>query len=395
MKFDELKLSEIADIQTGPFGSQLHKRDYVESGTPIVTVEHLGNRRFTHQNLPRVSKEDCIRLSKYSLKVGDIVFSRVGSVDRCSLVIDEDRWLFSGRCLRVREQGDKVNYKYLYYYLTTPDIKEHIRRIAVGATMPSINTSLMSNITIRFPDKNTQIKIARILSSLDDKIEVNNKINKNLEELAQTLYKQWFVDFEFPNEEGLPYKSSGGKMVDSELGLIPNGWSVSIITDIFDIQYGKYNYTKNKGSSNLTYPIYGANGIISYNDTYEHEERQIIVGCRGTCGNVSLTDEKSNITSNSLVFKSKLIPYNYFRLKSFNFSPYITGSTQPQITIKNISGIKFINPTSNLITDFSDFSFSILKKIRTIEIENKKLAETRDLLLPKLMSGEIRVPIKE
>ena len=184
-------------------------------------------------------------------------------------------------------------------------------------------------------------------------------------------------------------------MVDSELGLIPDGWSISIITDIFDIQYGKYNYTKNKGSSNRTYPIYGANGIISYNDTYEHEERQIIVGCRGTCGNVSLTDEKSNITSNSLIFKSKLIPYNYFRLKNFNFSPYITGSTQPQITIKNVSGIKFINPTSNLITDFSDFSFSILKKIRTIEIENKKLEKLRDILLPKLMSGEIRVPIKE
>ena len=96
-------LRDIADIQTGPFGSQLHKEDYVDIGTPIVTVEHLGNRVFTEQNLPKVSDEDKARLSKYVLKEGDIVFSRVGSVDRCSYVdAAHDGWMFSGRCLRVR-----------------------------------------------------------------------------------------------------------------------------------------------------------------------------------------------------------------------------------------------------------------------------------------------------
>ena len=119
MEETKYRLSDIADVQTGPFGSQLHNEDYVSSGTPIVTVEHLGNRKFTTQNLPMVSDADKIRLSKYSLKTGDIVFSRVGSVDRCSYVSDDENgWLFSGRCLRVR-CSDKVMPLYLYFkYMT-------------------------------------------------------------------------------------------------------------------------------------------------------------------------------------------------------------------------------------------------------------------------------------
>ena len=110
------KLGDIASVQTGPFGSQLHNEDYVNDGTPIVTVEHLGSREFTTQNLPMVSNEDKDRLIKYSLEEGDIVFSRVGSVDRCSYVGKEQKgWLFSGRCLRVRAE-ETINPQFLYYY---------------------------------------------------------------------------------------------------------------------------------------------------------------------------------------------------------------------------------------------------------------------------------------
>ena len=118
MKFDESTeiLSEIADIQTGPFGSQLHKDDYVDMGTPIVTVEHLGRRKFTLQNLPCVSNKDAVRLSKYVMRYGDTIFSRVGSVDRCSFASSlNDGWLFSGRCLRIRPRNN-VHPLYLYYY---------------------------------------------------------------------------------------------------------------------------------------------------------------------------------------------------------------------------------------------------------------------------------------
>ena len=178
--FETRSLSELADIQTGPFGSQLHKEDYVENGTPIVTVEHLGNRVFTEQNLPCVSQTDKDRLSKYTLCEGDIVFSRVGSVDRCSFVDKKhDGWMFSGRCLRVRPYST-INPMFLYYFFCLESTKQYVRNIAVGATMPSINTKLMGEIPITFPHQNEQRRIASILASIDDKIENNAMINENL-----------------------------------------------------------------------------------------------------------------------------------------------------------------------------------------------------------------------
>ena len=173
-------LRDIADIQTGPFGSQLHKEDYVTDGTPIVTVEHLGNRVFTEQNLPRVSDEDKNRLSKYVLNEGDMVFSRVGSVDRCSFVDKaHDGWMFSGRCLRVRP-SEKIDPLFLYYFFCMEKTKEYVRSIAVGATMPSINTKLLGEVEIEYPDLVTQRKISSVLSDIDSKIEENQKINENL-----------------------------------------------------------------------------------------------------------------------------------------------------------------------------------------------------------------------
>lgn len=223
MKF-EMKtkaLRFLSDIQTGPFGSQLHKEDYVDDGTPIVTVEHLGNRVFTEQNLPRVSNEDKQRLSKYILKEGDIVFSRVGSVDRCSFVDSQHTgWLFSGRCLRVRP-FEEISPLFLYYFFCLESTKKFIRNIAVGATMPSINTKLMGEIEVSYPDKQVQEKIANLLGAIDDKIELNNAINDNLEQQARALYQRMFID----NPVSGGYMGTLSDIADITMGQSPNGSS--------------------------------------------------------------------------------------------------------------------------------------------------------------------------
>lgn len=178
-------VGKIADVQTGPFGSQLHKEDYVTNGTPIVTVEHLGQKIFTTQNLPCVSNKDKVRLAKYTMRSGDIIFSRVGSVDRCSFVTENnDGWLFSGRCLRLRVVDVDVNSEYLYYYFCQEAVKELIRNHAVGATMPSLNTKLLSELPFAYPEKEQQTKIVSLLSNIDAKIERNASINQNLKTWA-------------------------------------------------------------------------------------------------------------------------------------------------------------------------------------------------------------------
>lgn len=172
-----IQLSEIADIQTGPFGSQLHKEDYATAGRPIVTVEHLGERAFAKQNLPLVSEKDAERLKKYQMKPGDIIFSRVGSIDRCSYAEKQNEgWLFSGRCLRIRPKKS-YDSEFLYYHLSSSAIKKFVRNIAVGATMPSINTTLMGEIPVPEVPLNVQHAIARVMTSLDCKIQTNTKLN--------------------------------------------------------------------------------------------------------------------------------------------------------------------------------------------------------------------------
>jgi type I restriction enzyme, S subunit len=239
-KLNKVYLKDIADTQTGPFGTQLHEKDYVSVGTPIVTVEHLGEIGFNNRNLPLVSEADKLRLSKYTLKEGDIVFSRVGSVDRCTYVSEkENGWMFSGRCLRVRF-NEKANAKYISFYFRQKHFKEMMMNISVGATMPSLNTSLMANIPLYLPKKEDQQKIASVLSALDSKIELNNRINAELEAMAKTLYNYWFVQFNFPDENGKPYKTSGGAMVwNKELKReIPEGWEVKALGKEIEIQRG-------------------------------------------------------------------------------------------------------------------------------------------------------------
>jgi type I restriction enzyme S subunit len=155
-------------IQTGPFGSQLHSADYVEVGTPIITVEHLGENSIEGKNPPLVSADDVKRLSKYTLKEGDIVFSRVGSVDRRALVsADQDGWMFSGRLLRVRPEPELADPTYLSYFFGLPIFKTYSRSIAVGATMPSLNTGLLSDIPVILPDMAEQVAIGKLFRALD------------------------------------------------------------------------------------------------------------------------------------------------------------------------------------------------------------------------------------
>ena len=172
-------VGDFASVQTGPFGSQLHNEDYVESGTPIITVEHMDGKYIAHRNLPLVSQNDVDRLRKYDLHTGDIVFSRVGSVDRAVMVSQhEDGWLFSGRCLRVRPY-DPTTGSYFLWWFNQPVIRQLVTASAVGATMPSINTSILNSIRIVFPQKDIVTQFCKMADGL---IEI---IATNLEEIRK------------------------------------------------------------------------------------------------------------------------------------------------------------------------------------------------------------------
>src|ERR1700737_3315985 len=183
------------EIQTGPFGSQLHAADYVPVGIPSIMPLNIGDNRISDQGIARIATADAERLSRYRVKVGDIVYSRRGDVERRSLIRKrESGWLCGTGCLRVRV-GNGADPEYAAHYLGHPSVREWIVRHAHGATMPNLNTSILSPCPFVFPPMAYQRAIASILNALDDKIELNRRMNETLEAMAQAIFKDWFVDF--------------------------------------------------------------------------------------------------------------------------------------------------------------------------------------------------------
>lgn len=175
-------------IQTGPFGSQLHAKDYVEDGTPIITVEHLGDGNILHENLPRVSDGDYRRLSRYQLQEGDLVFSRVGAIDRCARVSqEEDGWLFSGRCLRVRLGANDMDSFYMTYQLNGFWCRRWILNNAVGSTMKCLNTTILGRLPVLKPPPNEQEMIGRILGSQEERVRSEENYLSKMKALKKGL----------------------------------------------------------------------------------------------------------------------------------------------------------------------------------------------------------------
>lgn len=193
-EWEERTLGEVAEVKTGPFGSTLHRSDYVEVGTPIITVEHLSDYGLVHKNLPLVSDSDRERLKSYSLRENDIVFSRVGSVDRNSVVKkEEDGWLFSGRILRIRPDYRLLDARFLGYYFQLEVTKYRIRSVAVGQTMASLNTEILKAFQVVTANLGEQTKIANFLTALDRKIESVTAQITHTQTWKKGLLQQMFV----------------------------------------------------------------------------------------------------------------------------------------------------------------------------------------------------------
>lgn len=382
------KLSELAAIQTGPFGSQLHKEDYVREGTPIVTVEHLGNKRFTEQNLPCVSQNDKKRLEKYVLKTGDIVFSRVGSVDRCSFVSKEyEGWMFSGRCLRIRPYKI-LNPEYLYYYFQQEEIKQFIRNIATGATMPSINTKFMGEVPIRVIPLDMQENIVSILRTIDDKIELNMSINKNLEQQAQSIFTQEFLS----------------------LDSIPDGWQESSLLGIADYLNGlamqKYRPKDDEqglpvlkikelrqgscdSNSELCSPFIKPEYIVHDGDVIFSWSGSLLVDlwCGGTCG---LNQHLFKVTS-SIYDKWFYYAWTNHHLQKFAAIAADMATTMGHIKREELAKAEVLIPSQSDYDRIGSLLAPLYDLVIANRIENRKLASLRDELLPQLMSGQLDV----
>lgn len=289
----------------------------------------------------------------------------------------------------------KVDPFYLYSMLTLQSTTEYLQSIAEDSTSayPAVKPNVISNLSFDFPELSIQRKIGTFFKNLFSKIELNNQMIATLEELAATLFKRWFVDFEFPDENGNPYKSSGGKMVDSELGEIPEGWSTTTLGSQVSFEYGK-SLTKSQRNFG-TIPVYGSNGIVDYHDKELVSGPGIIIGRKGTVGTVNFSSKDFFPIDTTFWVKiltdTKPINYFYFLLKNLNLDNLTSDSAVPGLNRNTALRTEIVVPTERIINHFERTVETFRYLSDEIEDNIGLLGDVRDSLLPKILSGEIEV----
>ncbi|WP_181003648.1 restriction endonuclease subunit S [Aeromonas bestiarum] len=458
-------------IQTGPFGSQLHASDYVEKGVPSVMPKNILVEGINQDDIARINEADVTRLSKYRLAAGDIIYSRRGDVEKCSLVTElESGWLCGTGCLRVRlgQSSSKVTPEFLHAYLSSPIIREWISRNAIGATMPNLNTGILRDVPFIIPDAHHAVFIGKSWKSTNNKITLNRQINQTLEQMAQALFKSWFVDFDpvvdnaldagffeqdlaFPDEllrraearravrehgdfKQLPdatrqlFPTAFEECAEPSLGLggwVPQGWMVQTCEEVSK-KIGMGPFGSNIKTSTFVghgVPIINGkqlSGFILDDEfsnfiTPEHAVKlfssmvcagDIVLTHRGTIGQVSIIPKTGDfdkyIVSQSQFFlrpDTKKLGKNYLLLflrSAAGQQSLLSNSAQVGVPAiarpsSHLKQLKLIVPTDFVQEKFENLTDGYINSICLRKSALKTLAKLRDTLLPKLISGELRL----
>jgi type I restriction enzyme S subunit len=315
----------------------------------------------------------------------------------------------------------KINPKFLYYYLTTDKYTEYLTAIAESHTSayPSFNPDIIEKSFVPYPSKDEQYLISKVLSDLDNKIELNNEMNRTLEALGQAIFRHWFIDFMFPDENGQPYKSTGGEMIDSELGKIPNGWKVTKLSDICSKVIDGTHDSPSPDYEGY-YLVTGRhiiNGFIDFSKCYkispeEHqkvmmrskpEKGDTIFSNIGTLGTATFVDQDFEFSIKNVALFKPLKPiYSSFIYLYFLYPKTVkkmvnssSGTTQRFFSLKFLRSWELIKPSDEILLEFNNFLHPILEMRTSLNAQNKNLSQIRDSLLPKLMSGKIRIPLED
>ena len=403
MSWEKVKLGDIANcIQPGPFGSQLHSSDYADEGTPIIMPKDMIGGRISHQDLIRVPEEHLQRLKRHQVYDGDLMVARKGDVRKCVYITEhENGWLTGSDCLKVSLDKGKCYPKYIYYQLRSPFIGRWLETISIGATMPSLNTGLLSGIEISLPTIDAQIRIADVLSTYDDLIENNQKQIKLLEEAAQRLYKEWFIDLRFPGHETTP-------IVDG----VPEGWEQNTINSIIDLQSGfafksadfcdsgKYKIVTIK---NVQDGLFEGQNVSRIDDIPARMpahcrlgDGDILLSLTGNVGRVCVVNGQNYLLNQRVAkIKSDYTAYAYCLFRSSDMFTAMgnlaNGAAQQNLSPIKTGQIRILIPPVDLLVRFEVAVSVYMKQMLNLNKQIELLQQARDRLLPKLMSGEIEV----
>lgn len=386
MRFEETTLGAISlNIQTGPFGSQLHQSDYSEMGNPVVMPKDLMNGKIMEESIARVSFDHVARLCRHKIQKNDILYSRRGDVGRCAYATEiEEGWLCGTGCLRVTIDGSKANPRYVFYRLQMPNTVGWVVNHAVGSTMLNLNTSILSSVPLQLPSIEEQQKVVSIISAYDDLIANNQKQIRLLEEAAQRLYKEWFVDLRFPGYEAT-------QIVEG----VPEGWNKKIVGDIIDKSYRSKQVMTSQYLKEGKFPIIDQSrdfiaGYTNDDETLVCLNKPVIVFGDHTRAlkYIQFPFAKGADGTQLIVSKYENMPQPllYLSLLNIDLSNYHYARH-----FKYLKAEEIIVPDVAVAGAFVDLVNPIFQKIQIMREQIKNGQQARDYLLAKLMSGALEV----
>ena len=397
-----IAINEGYGLVDGPFGSNLPASLYTNEGVPVIRGSNLalGTSRFRAQEFVFVSWDTAKRLSRSLCRPLDVIFTKKGTLGQTGLVPEGtkyDQYLLSSNQMKLTVDPLVADPLFVYYSVSSPESIEKIVRDSEATGVPKTNVTYLREFPIRLPPLSEQRAIAHILGTLDDKIELNRRMNETLEAMARALFKDWFVDFGPTRAkiEGYdPYLAP--EIWDlfpdklDEDGK-PEGWEDSKVEDYLELAYGKSLPAKSRRPGGVA--VYGSGGLTGFHDEALIKGPAIIVGRKGTVG--SLYWEDRPIFPIDTVFyvvpKRASLSFCYQLLLSQPLAHMNTDAAVPGLNRDNAYRLEFPWPGSRLTNTFESFASPLWKK-RTANLrEIDTLSQSRDLLLPKLMSGEIRV----
>ena len=410
------RLDEVASV-IDPWPSHRAPKIF-KNGYPYVGIGDISENGEIEFEKTRKVGESVVLEQESNMLFDDryIGLGKVGTVGKVVWVKSKPfRYALSATMVLIKPTS-KINKNFLYYIFKSPNFQGQISRFMTGTTRPTIGILTLRTLEIPVPSLEEQLSISKILSDLDAKIELNQKMNKTLEAIAQAIFKHWFIDFEFPNEEGKPYKSSGGEMVDSELGEIPNGWEVKKITEIGRLKNG-INYTRDEKGDEEFYIVNVRD--ISKSKFIIKDDLNVIKFDSTKCKDYLLNQNDIIIARSASPGESSLILGNIdnvihsgfsirYRLSNPNFKWYVylllqhsknilfrysIGTALKSLNQTAVGNMSIIMPSVDVLRKFN--SIDIINKIMSNLLESKALLNIRDLLLPKLIMGKIRVPLEE
>jgi len=408
------ELGEIAGFQYGLGERAKETGEYVYLRITDITSDGFLNKTgLTFIGKDRVKKE-------WILKKNDVLVARTGaSFGKTYLFDKEFKATYGGFLIRLLFKENIIDSNFFFQFSRSSLYWNQANNLVNGGAQPQFNANTISKLLVPCPPLHEQHAISKILSNLDAKIELNREMNATLESMAEALFKHWFVDFEFPDENGKPYKSSGGRMIESELGEIPEGWAIKRIDDVAEVMIGRtpprkeaeWFTTEAIDVCWVSIKDMGKSGMFIF-DTSEYlkqgaiqkfripiiPEGTVMLSFKLTVGRIGIASKAmaSNEAIAQFQLKDSLISskYLYFYLKNFNFESL--GSTSSIATATNSDAIRDMHilvPNKKLVMVFERKVNEVIERIRGNLLECRTLSDIRDSLLPRLMSGKIRVPL--